>query len=47
MLEVTKEMLIDAIIGGVEIPMGGYNNDLTPFNGNQQNESWSWNREAL
>lgn len=45
--EVTKTILIDAIIGGVSIPMGGFNPEITPFTGNQWNEEWSWNREAL
>jgi hypothetical protein len=46
-MKITKEFLIDAIIGGVPIPMGGITETLTPFCGNQHNEDWCWNREEL
>lgn len=46
-LKIDEQILIDAIIGGVYIPMGGYSEELTPFNGNQYNENWVWNRDEL
>lgn len=46
-MKITKRFLIDAIVGGCGIPMGGINEHLTPFTGNQWNEDWSWNRKAL
>jgi hypothetical protein len=42
-----KELIIDAIIGGVHIPTGGLSKTLTPFTGNQWNEDWGWNRNEL
>ena len=46
-IEITKELIGDAIIGGCGIPLGGLGEKLTPFCGNQWNEYWKWNREEL
>lgn len=46
-IEISKEMIIDMIVGGCSIPMGGISEELTPFSGNQWNENWHWNREEL
>lgn len=46
-MNITKELIIDAIIGGCSIPRGGISETLTPFCGNQHNEAWRWNRKEL
>lgn len=46
-VKMTKKFIVDAIIGGIEIPMGGFSNILTPFCGNQWNEDWKWDRDEL
>ena len=46
-MEMTKEILIDAIMGGCYIPYGGISEDLTPFDGNQWNEDWCWSKSEL
>ncbi len=45
-MNLTKDILIDAIIGGTNIPQGGYGN-LTEFCGNQWNENWKWKHDEL
>ena len=42
-----KDDLINMIIGGTHIPLGGISKTLTPFCGNQWNEDWKWNRDEL
>ena len=46
-MNIDKRMLIDAIIGGVNIPMGGFSKELTPFTGNTWNEHWDWDKSKL
>lgn len=45
--EQTKRMMVDAIIGGVPIPRGGFNEKLTPYCGHGNNEDWKFDRKVL
>ncbi len=43
----TKHVIIEKIKKDVSIPMGGYNDDITPFVGNQHNPNWVWSYNGL
>ena len=45
--ELTVEIPISQAICSMPIPLGGISSTLTPFTGNQWNESWQWDRNAV